>query len=71
MNVSFQGFDEQLATFEADSSVKPGVPVKMSGNGQVAFVVPRMSPAALPLGYGTDTPAYSCADISVSPTRVP
>lgn len=25
------------------------------------FVVPRMSPAALPLGYGTDTPAYSCA----------
>ena len=37
MNVSFQGFDEQLATFEADSRVKPGVPVKMSGNGQVAL----------------------------------
>ena len=37
MNVSFQGFDKQLATFEAASTVKPGVPVKMSANGQVTL----------------------------------
>lgn len=36
MKVSFQGFDEQVATFEAGSGVTPGVPVKISANGTVS-----------------------------------
>ena len=36
MKVSFQGFDEQVTTFEAGSGVTPGAPVKVSANGTVA-----------------------------------
>lgn len=36
MNVSFQGFEERLATFEAGSGVKAGLPVKITANGTVA-----------------------------------
>lgn len=36
MAVSFQGFNEQIATFIADPSVKQGDWVKISANGTVA-----------------------------------
>ena len=36
MNVSYQGFSEAIATFEADDSVKAGSLVKISANGKVA-----------------------------------
>lgn len=40
MNVNFNGYNENAATFEADSSVtKTGTPVKMSGDGKVAACV--------------------------------
>lgn len=37
MNVNFNGYGENVATFEADSTLtEAGVPVKMSGDGTVA-----------------------------------
>ena len=36
MNVSFQGFGEGIATFEASGEINPGVPVRMEKNGVVA-----------------------------------
>lgn len=36
MNISFNGFNENVLTFIADSSVEEGMPVKMSGDGTVA-----------------------------------
>lgn len=36
MNVSFAGFGENIATFEAAAPIPAGTPVKMTGNGQVA-----------------------------------
>ena len=36
MNVSFNGFNENSVTFEADSNVTVGAPVKMCGNGKVS-----------------------------------
>lgn len=37
MNVNFNGYGENVVTFEADSTVtKTGIPVKMSGDGKVA-----------------------------------
>ena len=36
MKVSFQGFGEGIATFEASGEIKPGVPVRLSKNGTVA-----------------------------------
>lgn len=36
MEVSFQGYGEQIVTFEATEDVKKGNLVKMSANGQVA-----------------------------------
>lgn len=36
MNVSFLGYEESIATFEADSAVKTGNLVKISGNGRVS-----------------------------------
>lgn len=36
MNVNFNGFAENVATFIADSSVKVGSPVKISANGTVS-----------------------------------
>lgn len=35
MNVSFNGYNEGIATFEADSTVTVGIPVAMSDNGKV------------------------------------
>lgn len=35
MKVSFNGYGESVTTFEADNSVTPGCPVKMTGNGKV------------------------------------
>ncbi|MGX8711538.1 hypothetical protein ACRQU7_18025 [Caproiciproducens sp. R1] len=35
MNISLNGYGEQMATFEAESGVAPGIPVKMTGNGLV------------------------------------
>lgn len=35
MNVSFQGFQEQVLTFETDAELAAGVPVKVSASGQV------------------------------------
>ena len=35
MNVCFNGYNEGIATFEADSTVKTGMPVEMSANGKV------------------------------------
>lgn len=35
MKISLNGFGENVATFEADSSVTAGMPVKMTGNGTV------------------------------------
>lgn len=37
MNICFNGYDEKILTFEADSTVKVGMPVKMSGNGKVTL----------------------------------
>ena len=36
MNVSFAGFGEQIATFEAAAAIAAGTPVKLTGNGVVA-----------------------------------
>lgn len=36
MSISFGGIGELSVTFEADSSVKAGWPVKISGNGKVS-----------------------------------
>lgn len=36
MNVSFDGYNEQIATFEADAGLKAGAIVKISGNGKVS-----------------------------------
>lgn len=37
MNVNFNGYGENVATFAADAGLtEPGVPVKMSGDGTVA-----------------------------------
>ncbi len=38
MNVSFNGFNEQIATFEAVSGVAAGKPVALSANGKVQAV---------------------------------
>lgn len=35
MKISLNGFGENVATFEADSSVTGGMPVKMTGSGMV------------------------------------
>lgn len=35
MKTEFQGFGENVATFEAAANVKAGLPVKVSGNGAV------------------------------------
>lgn len=35
MNVSFNGYNEGVLTFEAESGVTVGTPVTMSGNGKV------------------------------------
>ncbi|MBW7572720.1 hypothetical protein [Caproiciproducens faecalis] len=35
MNISLNGYGEQMATFEAEAGVTPGMPVKMTGNGKV------------------------------------
>lgn len=35
MNVCFNGYNEGIATFEAESGVKVGMPVAMSANGKV------------------------------------
>lgn len=35
MKISLYGFGEATATFEADSGVTPGMPVKITGNGAV------------------------------------
>lgn len=35
MNVSFNGYNEGIVTFEAESDVKAGAPVVLSGNGKV------------------------------------
>jgi hypothetical protein len=35
MNISLNGYGENTATFEADSAVTAGIPVKMTGNGTV------------------------------------
>lgn len=35
MKISLNGFGEAAATFEADSGVAAGMPVKMTGNGAV------------------------------------
>ncbi len=37
MEVSFNGFGEQVATFEAESAVKAGSMVKMTANGTVGI----------------------------------
>ena len=36
MNVSFQGFGEQVLTFETDEELKAGIPVKVTESGKVA-----------------------------------
>ena len=36
MNVSFNGFQEQIVTFETDAALEAGVPVKVAANGRVA-----------------------------------
>lgn len=36
MNVSFAGFGENIATFEAAATIPAGTPVKMTANGTVA-----------------------------------
>lgn len=38
MNVSFNGYDEGIMTFEAASGVAVGVPVAVSANGKVSAV---------------------------------
>ena len=35
MNVCFNGYNEGIVTFEADDTVKTGMPVEMSANGKV------------------------------------
>ncbi len=35
MTISLNGFNEQVATFEAESGVVAGIPVKLTGNGVV------------------------------------
>ena len=35
MNISLNGYGEQVATFEAEAGVTAGMPVKMTGNGVV------------------------------------
>lgn len=35
METSFNGFGENAATFAVQDGVKPGMPVKMAGNGEV------------------------------------
>lgn len=35
MKISLNGYGEQMATFEAETGVVPGIPVKMTGNGLV------------------------------------
>ncbi len=35
MNISLNGYGEQVATFEAEAGVTAGMPVKMTGNGMV------------------------------------
>ncbi len=39
MNVSFNGYNEGIVTFEAESDVKAGIPVMMSGNGKVKAAI--------------------------------
>ncbi len=38
MNVSFNGYDEGVMTFEAESGVTAGVPVSITANGKVSVV---------------------------------
>ncbi len=35
MNISLNGCGENVATFEADAGVLPGMPVKLTGNGLI------------------------------------
>lgn len=37
MNVSFEGYNEQIATFEAEPGVEAGKPVKITDNGKVSL----------------------------------
>lgn len=51
MNVSFQGFGEGIATFEASGEISPGVPVRMENNG----VVTACGNGEVPCGISVQT----------------
>jgi hypothetical protein len=43
MTISLNGFNEQVATFEAEPGVAAGIPVKMTGNGVVGVCADKDS----------------------------
>lgn len=50
MNVSFNGFQEQVLTLETDTPLAAGVPVKVTGNGKAAPCADGDSPAGITSG---------------------
>lgn len=62
MNVSFQGFQEQVLTFETAESLAAGVPVKISANGIVA----ACADGEYPIGITRGTPRGGIVAVQVS-----